>query len=82
MIRSTYQRATGLTTSADQFLLLVVILSISQIEIYTQQLKMPTKSSFPDVDIPDVDLWALMFDRKNRGFSDDKGRTQDGDERA
>jgi hypothetical protein len=34
---------------------------------------MPTKSSYPDVEIPDVDLWALMFDRKDRGFSDDKG---------
>ncbi len=34
---------------------------------------MPTKSSFPDVEIPDVDLWGLMFDRKDRGFSEDKG---------
>jgi len=34
---------------------------------------MPTKSSFPDVAIPDVDLWGLMFDRKNNGFSDDQG---------
>ncbi|KAI8938846.1 hypothetical protein NX059_004708 [Plenodomus lindquistii] len=33
---------------------------------------MPTKSPFPDVEIPDVDLWALMFDRKDRDFSDDK----------
>lgn len=32
---------------------------------------MPTKSSFPDVEIPDVDLWAFIFDRKDRGFSDD-----------
>jgi acyl-coenzyme A synthetase/AMP-(fatty) acid ligase len=34
---------------------------------------MPTKSSFPDVDIPDVDLWAFMFERKHREFSDDQG---------
>ncbi|CBY02307.1 hypothetical protein IAQ61_006892 [Plenodomus lingam] len=33
---------------------------------------MPTQSSFPNVEIPDVDLWALMFDRKDRDFSDDK----------
>jgi 4-coumarate--CoA ligase len=33
---------------------------------------MPTKSPFPDVEIPDVDLWGLMFDRKDRDFSDDK----------
>ena len=33
---------------------------------------MPAKSSFPDVDIPAVDIWGLMFDRKDRDFSDDK----------
>jgi 4-coumarate--CoA ligase len=33
---------------------------------------MPTKSPFPDVDIPDVDLWGLMFDRKDRDFLDNK----------
>jgi 4-coumarate--CoA ligase len=33
---------------------------------------MPTPSTFPDVEIPNVDLWALMFDRK-RDFSDDQG---------
>lgn len=34
---------------------------------------MPTRSSYQDVDIPDVDLWAFIFDRRDRGFSDDKG---------
>ncbi|KAI5359799.1 putative AMP-dependent synthetase/ligase, AMP-binding, AMP-binding enzyme domain, ANL [Septoria linicola] len=33
---------------------------------------MPTKSSFPDVTIPNVDIWAFMFDRKDRDFADDK----------
>lgn len=33
---------------------------------------MPTKSPFPDVEIPDVDLWSLMFDRKDRDFPDGK----------
>ena len=33
---------------------------------------MPTKSPFPDVDIPDVDLWGLIFDSKDRDFPDDK----------
>jgi 4-coumarate--CoA ligase len=33
---------------------------------------MPTTSPFPDVPIPDVDLWGLMFERKDRDFSDDK----------
>ncbi|RMZ74941.1 hypothetical protein DV737_g5604, partial [Chaetothyriales sp. CBS 132003] len=32
---------------------------------------MPTKSPFPDVEIPNVDLWGLMFDRK-RDFPDDQ----------
>jgi hypothetical protein len=34
---------------------------------------MPTESSFDSVEIPKVDLWGLMFDRKERGFSDDQG---------
>lgn len=33
---------------------------------------MPTKSPFPDVEIPDVDIWGLMFDRKTRDFPDNK----------
>jgi 4-coumarate--CoA ligase len=33
---------------------------------------MPTKSSYPDVEIPDGDLWAFMFDRKDRDFANDK----------
>ena len=35
---------------------------------------MPTESSFASVDIPNVDLWGLMFERKDRGFSDDQGK--------
>lgn len=33
---------------------------------------MPAKSPFPDVEIPNVDLWGLVFDRKDRDFPDDK----------
>jgi 4-coumarate--CoA ligase len=33
---------------------------------------MATKSPFPDVEIPDVDLWGLMFESKKRDFPDDK----------
>lgn len=33
---------------------------------------MPAKSPFPDVLIPDVDLWGLMFDHKDREFSESK----------
>lgn len=33
---------------------------------------MPTKSPFPDIEIPDTDLWGLIFDRKDRDFPDDK----------
>ena len=36
-------------------------------------LNMPTDSSFPPVDIPNVDLWGLMFDRKSKDFQDDQG---------
>ncbi|PIA92653.1 4-coumarate--CoA ligase-like 1 [Cercospora beticola] len=33
---------------------------------------MPTKSSYADVTVPDVDIWGLMFDRKDRDFGDDQ----------
>lgn len=33
---------------------------------------MPTKSSFPDVEIPNLDLWAFMFNQK-KDFPDDQG---------
>lgn len=34
---------------------------------------MPTKSTFPDVEIPNVDLWTFMFGRKDQPWPDDKG---------
>jgi 4-coumarate--CoA ligase len=34
---------------------------------------MPTESTYPSIDIPDVDLWAFLFERKDRAFGDDKG---------
>lgn len=34
---------------------------------------MPTKSSYTDIEIPNVDLWAFMFERKDKPFSDDQG---------
>ena len=34
---------------------------------------MPFESKFPSLPIPDVDLWAFLFERKDKGFSDDKG---------
>ncbi|KAE9983449.1 hypothetical protein EG328_009941 [Venturia inaequalis] len=33
---------------------------------------MPSKSPCPDIDIPNVDLWGLMFERKEKDFPDDK----------
>lgn len=33
---------------------------------------MPTKSSHPDVDVPNVDVWAFLFERKDKSFADDK----------
>jgi hypothetical protein len=39
---------------------------------------MPSKSPFSDIEIPNVDLWGLMFDRKEKDFSDDKGTTEFG----
>jgi len=34
---------------------------------------MPTESSYGSVDIPNVDLWSFLFERKDREFPDDKG---------
>ncbi|EEP82863.1 conserved hypothetical protein [Uncinocarpus reesii 1704] len=40
---------------------------------------MPTASHYPRVDIPDVDIWTLIFNQKNRAFPDDKIIYQDAD---
>lgn len=33
---------------------------------------MPSKSTYPDIAIPDVGLWDFLFERKDRDFPDDK----------
>lgn len=33
---------------------------------------MPTESTYPQVDVPDVGLWDFLFERKDREFPDDK----------
>ncbi|KAI9882602.1 MAG: hypothetical protein M1823_005649 [Watsoniomyces obsoletus] len=33
---------------------------------------MPTESLFPPVDIPNVDIWTFLFERKNREYPDDR----------
>ena len=35
---------------------------------------MPSKSLYPDLDIPNVDLFGFMFERKDRPYPDDKGQ--------
>jgi hypothetical protein len=37
-------------------------------------LKMPFPSSYPPLEIPDIDLWQLLFERKAKPFPDDKGK--------
>lgn len=34
---------------------------------------MPIESTYPSLQIPDVDLWAFLFERKDKNFADDKG---------
>lgn len=34
---------------------------------------MPTASTYPLLDIPQVDLWEFLFERKDREYPDDKG---------
>jgi len=38
-----------------------------------QTSKMPTESLYPPIDIPNTDVWGLMFERKNKGYEDDHG---------
>ncbi|KAL8727106.1 MAG: hypothetical protein Q9166_006293 [cf. Caloplaca sp. 2 TL-2023] len=33
---------------------------------------MPTESTYPPIAIPNVDIWGLLFERKDRPFPDDK----------
>ncbi|KAK7538028.1 hypothetical protein IWX49DRAFT_346406 [Phyllosticta citricarpa] len=33
---------------------------------------MPTDSPYPAISVPDVDIWAFLFERKDRPFPDDK----------
>ena len=37
---------------------------------------MTSISPFASVDIPDVDLWSFLFERKDREYPDSKGMTQ------
>lgn len=34
---------------------------------------MPVTSSYAPVQVPDVDIWDFLFERKNKPFPDDKG---------
>lgn len=36
---------------------------------------MPVSSNYPPVDIPNVDLWTFLFERKDRPFPDDKSES-------
>ncbi|PYH99613.1 acetyl-CoA synthetase-like protein [Aspergillus ellipticus CBS 707.79] len=40
---------------------------------------MPVSSRYPPEDIPDVDIWTFLFERKDRAFPDDKVIYQDAD---
>ena len=35
---------------------------------------MPTGSLYPPVEVPEIDLWECIFERKDRPFPDDKGK--------
>ena len=34
---------------------------------------MPAESTYPKLDIPNVDVWGFLFERKDRPYPDDKG---------
>ncbi|KAI9814824.1 MAG: hypothetical protein M1827_003090 [Pycnora praestabilis] len=35
---------------------------------------MPTGSTYPNIDVPNVDIWAFLFEREGREFPDDKSK--------
>ena len=39
----------------------------------TPSAAMPQESLFPPCEIPEVDIWGFLFERKDRDFPDDKG---------
>ena len=36
---------------------------------------MPTESTYASFDVPNLDLWAFFFERKDRQYPDDKGKS-------
>jgi len=34
---------------------------------------MPVHSKYPEIDIPNIDLWTLLLDKKNQEFPNEKG---------
>jgi acyl-CoA synthetase (AMP-forming)/AMP-acid ligase II len=40
---------------------------------------MPVKSPYPDFEIPDLDIWSFLFERKDRDFPEDKTLFVDAD---
>ena len=34
---------------------------------------MPAKSPYDDIEIPNVDIWSFLFERKDKEYPDDKG---------
>ena len=40
---------------------------------------MPTQSSYPKLEIPNIDIWTFLFERtpEEREFPEDKGMTAD-----
>ena len=34
---------------------------------------MPTESTYPRIQIPQVDIWGIVFERQDRPYPDDKG---------
>ena len=44
------------------------------VDIDVKLIAMPTKSTYPDLDIPNVDIWTFLFERKDRPYPDDKGK--------
>lgn len=47
-----------------------------ELRIEFQSFRMPTESNYPPLDIPNIGIWDLLFERKDQDFPDDLGMDQ------
>jgi hypothetical protein len=49
-------------------------ITLNRLHELDHSVNMPSESTYPNLPIPDVDLWGFLFERKEKPYSDDKGK--------